>query len=234
MYRRATLQLLVLSAATMAFSVPPSVLKPLTLRRMPCLFVGDQRTSTMMPSKISEDNASPVDFCEVTTRRKNAPQTHKKPVDLSRRRALQTIAATTAAATCAPESALAGKPEYDKFTGELYTPKAEMLAGGSAAARGTGLTATSSSSRLKPGQALQTVYETRFITYLSRFLLTFDPAANAWWVQNVGTTDTWDLGSGGSNTFRQGLTRDEVDAKFAEFSESVELGLAGTYFYNCG
>ena len=135
--------------------------------------------------------------------------------------------AASAATAFTPIAALAGKPEYDKFTGELYSPKAEMLAGGSAAARGTGLSAaSSSSSRLKPGQALQTVYETRFITYLSRFLLTFDPAANAWWVKNVGIADTWDVGSGSTNTLREGLTREEVDAKFAEFAESVEIGLA--------
>ena len=30
---------------------------------------------------------------------------------------------------------------------------------------------------------IQDIYNTRFITYLSRFLLTFDPAARAWWVE---------------------------------------------------
>jgi hypothetical protein len=149
--------------------------------------------------------------------------------NVSRRRALQTLMMATAAAALPAEPAFAGKPQFDKVTGELYSPKAEMLSGGSAAARGTGLSSTSDDSsrtKLKPGQALQTVYETRFIAYLARFLLTFDPAANAWWVQNTGSADTWDLGTGSMNTFRQGLTRDEVDAKFAEFAESVEIGLA--------
>ncbi len=148
-------------------------------------------------------------------------------VDASRRRALQSLLVATAAIVLPTTPAFAGKPEYDKVTGSLYTPKAEMLAGGSTAARGTGLTPSTSRTKLQPGQALQTVYDTRFITYLSRFLLTFDPAANAWWVQNVGLAETWDFeGVGSSSTFRQGLTRDEVDAKFAEFAESVEIGLA--------
>lgn len=124
---------------------------------------------------------------------------------------------------------MAGKPEVDKTTGELYSPKAEMLSGGSKAARGTGLSATTSPSRAKllPGQALQDVYEIRFIAYLSRFLLTFDPSANAWWVQNVGLVETWDFEDARSTSnFRQSLTRDEVDAKFAEFAEAVEIGLA--------
>lgn len=147
--------------------------------------------------------------------------------DVSRRRALQTMMVATAAVILPVEPAFAGKPEYDKVTGALYSPKAEMLSGGSAAARGTtGVSPTSSPRKLQPGQALQTVYETRFITYLSRFLLTFDPSANAWWVQNTGSADTWDLGTGSINTLREGLTRDEVDAKFAEFAESVEIGLA--------
>ena len=148
----------------------------------------------------------------------------------SRRRVLESfIAASASCVLLSTEPALAGKPEYDKNTGALYTPKAEMLSGGSEAARGTGLSSPSSSSRpkLQPGQALQSVYETRFIAYLSRFLLTFDPSANAWWVQNVGLADTWDFeDTRSSSIFRQSLTRDEVDAKFAEFAEAVEIGLA--------
>ena len=155
-----------------------------------------------------------------------APDLHS-----SRRKVLETfIAASATSIFLLPtEPAIAGKPEYDKNTGALYTPKAEMLSGGSEAARGTGLSSPSSSSRprLQPGQALQSVYETRFIAYLSRFLLTFDPSANAWWVQNVGLADTWDFeDTRSSSIFRQSLTRDEVDAKFAEFAEAVEIGLA--------
>ena len=34
---------------------------------------------------------------------------------------------------------------------------------------------------LKSEGLIQDVYETRFITYLARFVLVFDPAAAAWW-----------------------------------------------------
>jgi hypothetical protein len=140
----------------------------------------------------------------------------------NRRAFLQTLAATAATVALPIAPALAGKPEYDKTTGELYSSRQEMLSGGSAAARGISVVAGDSrSGRLQPGQALQTVYDTRFITYLSRFLLNFDPAANAWWVKNAGLTDTWDIGASNYET-----SRDQVDAKFAEFAESVEIGLA--------
>ena len=89
--------------------------------------------------------------------------------------------------------AMAGVPEVDTVTGNLYTPKSEMLSGGSAAARGITLSSGNNKNqnkRLEPGQAYQTVYETRFLAYLSRFLLNYDPAANAWWVKN-GVGDTW-------------------------------------------
>ena len=100
--------------------------------------------------------------------------------------------------------------EIDKSTGSLYSPKKEMLTGGSAAARGVQLQATAAKTdQLRPGKQIQNVYETRFIAYLSRFLLQFDVAASAWWEQNTRDEDS---------TKRQ--------FKFAEFSESVEIGLA--------
>lgn len=125
----------------------------------------------------------------------------------------------------------AGVAELDKSTGSLYTPKREMLSGGSAAARGLTIeeTRADGGTLLKPGQALQTVYETRFVAYLSRFLINFDPAANAWWVKNA-------LGGGGDAESSNGSTSDDdaprpidravLDYKFAEFANSVEIGLA--------
>lgn len=71
-------------------------------------------------------------------------------------------------------------------TGQLYSPKNEMLSqGGSAAARGIKLTkkerAKGKNNLLSTGGLIQNVYETRFVAYLTRFLLVFDPAASAWW-----------------------------------------------------
>jgi len=157
---------------------------------------------------------------------------------------LKGLLATTvagAAAAVSPGSASAGVPELDS-TGELYTPKSEMLTGGSEAARGIPLSSSGGRrERLKPGEALQNVYPTRFIAYLSRFLLNFDAAAHAWWVKN-GQGDTWEsvpLGSngrGGGGSGEDDKKKDKNDAAnaenlFAEFAESVEFGLANYFWY---
>jgi hypothetical protein len=131
---------------------------------------------------------------------------------MSRRQVFQS--ATAAAAVTAQATAVwASVAEIDKSTGSLYTPKKEMMTGGSAAARGVQLQAANRGMRLAPGQQIQTVYETRFIAYLSRFLLNFDDAASAWWEQN--TEEAMKAGD-----------LDKVQLKFAEFAESVEIGLA--------
>lgn len=150
---------------------------------------------------------------------------HPAPSGMSRRRLLQ-ASASTALATAAtfPNSAWAGKPELDS-SGQLFSPKSEMMSGGSQAARGISIERTAQANRrgdrLQPGQILQSVYETRFIAYLSRFLLNFDPAAHAWWVKQ-GVGDTWD-------EITQKDKRATVETIFAEFAESVEIGL-GNYF----
>lgn len=83
-------------------------------------------------------------------------------------------------------------PEIDA-TGNLYSPKAEMLSrGGSAAARGIKLPKkerkpVGKDNLLSTGGLIQDVYETRFVAYLTRFLLAFDPAAMAWWKVNHET-----------------------------------------------
>jgi hypothetical protein len=132
---------------------------------------------------------------------RDEPDGDKDTIRFSRRRALQAMALASVAL---PSAAIAGIPEYDISTGALYSPKAEMLRGGSTATRG--IKVDSKGNLLKPGQALQTVYETRFIAYLARFLLTTDPSASAWWLKEA---------SGGPE-----------EEKFAEFAESVEVGLA--------
>ena len=142
--------------------------------------------------------------------------------DPSRRRAIfQSLALASVIIPASP--ALAGKPSLDKATGSLYSPKSEMLSGGSAAARGM-MVQSSQQNRLQPGQTFQTVYETRFITYLARFLLNYDPAANAWWGQNSGMGDTWDLDV--RTDLVDETNRAKIDQTFAEFAESVEIGLA--------
>eukprot|EP00554_Chaetoceros_debilis_P000028 CAMPEP_0194091142 /NCGR_PEP_ID=MMETSP0149-20130528/41763_1 /TAXON_ID=122233 /ORGANISM="Chaetoceros debilis, Strain MM31A-1" /LENGTH=236 /DNA_ID=CAMNT_0038775621 /DNA_START=1 /DNA_END=707 /DNA_ORIENTATION=- len=61
---------------------------------------------------------------------------------------------------------------------------------------------------------LQPVYNTRFITYLSRFLLNCDPAARSWWQEQTFSKE------GKISVDSQKKLR------FAEFAESVEVGLA--------
>ena len=124
-----------------------------------------------------------------------------------------TSASAAFAVLATSQEARASVAEIDKSTGLLYTPKKEMLAGGSAAARGIRIEQSSDNSAraaLQEGQQIQNVYETRFIAYLSRFLINFDDAANAYW--KAQTEQVSDKAS--------------LDLKFAEFSESVEIGLA--------
>jgi hypothetical protein len=103
--------------------------------------------------------------------------------------------------------------------------------GGSTSARGTRLKPIEEkASKNRKNESLlnsksgliQTVYETRFITYLARFLLVFDPSANAWWKKNskasVLPTDT-------DNNLDITATSDITKERFAEFAESVEIGL---------
>lgn len=90
------------------------------------------------------------------------------------------------------------------------------MAGGTSASRGVPLR-DSDRAKLKAGQALQTVYETRFIAYMSRFLLSFDPAAHSWWI-GQGFGETWEE--------RGNVDRNKIDQTFSEFAESLEVGLA--------
>jgi len=117
-------------------------------------------------------------------------------------------------------------------TGQLFTPKNVMIkGGGSTSARGTRLKPIEEkASKNRKNESLlnsksgliQTVYETRFITYLARFLLVFDPSANAWWKKNskasVRLTDS-------DNNLDITATSDITKERFAEFAESVEIGL---------
>jgi len=134
----------------------------------------------------------------------------------SRRRALQLIATSAALVSIAPQDANAGKAEIDSRSGELFSPRKDMLGGGgSDLARGIKL--ESSNSGATNGVVSQSIYETRFITYLSRFLLNYDPAAKSWWNEQ-------DFSGNGKQT-----SEAQKKITFAEFAESVEVGLAN-YF----
>lgn len=132
------------------------------------------------------------------------------------------VAASALCITSSPLAAFAGVAEMDSSTGQLYTPKSEMLSGGSDAARG--IRTAGSRSRLKPGEALQSVYETRFIAYLSRFLLSADPSCRAWWLKQ-GLPESYNVFNV-NRQFSSSAEKSLAENTFAEFAESVELGLA--------
>jgi len=121
-----------------------------------------------------------------------------------------------------PQSSDAGVPEIDAKSGFLYFPKEKMLGGGgSDLTRGIKLQSregTMSTNSFIGGTKtiglLQTVYDTRFITYLTRFLLNFDEGAKSWWNEQDFP----------ESTYRDGL-QSIKQIKFGEFAESVEIGL---------
>ena len=182
------------------------------------LFSRTSKTSLIALGKVNDDLEPKNGNGNENT--SNTSNTGVNPESNIRRRTLHGLLASTAAfstsALTMGSVARAGRPEIDA-SGQLFSPKPEMLSGGTKAARGVPLRDTSRAS-LKAGQVLQTVYETRFIAYLSRFLLTFDPAAHAWWVEQ-GFGETWDVE-------RKDVDRTKIDQTFAEFAESVEVGLA--------
>lgn len=138
--------------------------------------------------------------------------------DQSRRYFLQSI---LLAPTLIPLSASAGKPQVDD-SGLLFAPKSEMTRGGSALTRGFELQRNEKRSiAIKPGEAVQNIYETRFLTYLSRFLLNSDPAARTWWFKQI----TEKNGSIKSNVNMKKMPKAQASL-FAEFAESVEVGLS--------
>ena len=98
--------------------------------------------------------------------------------------------------------------EIDSKTGELFTPKAQMLSGGSDSARGTKM--KSKRERVDSIPKSFQIYNTRFITYLARFLIHYDEAAGEFWTNSK-------LATKGDVTIEPKL--------FAQFSESVEIGL---------
>ena len=174
-----------------------------------------QSSSELRPTRLLAEPAK-SDKDKVNVMRDNKDDAQKLSLQ-SRRSLLQGMGMAVALTTVAPLAANAGKAELDA-TGELFSPKAEMIRGGSDAARG--IRQETQPARLKPGQTVQTVYEPRFIVYLTRFLLTFDPPSHAWWLKQ-GFQESWD----GALALTE-ADRAMEEARFAEFAESVEVGLA--------
>jgi len=125
-----------------------------------------------------------------------------KKCSASRRRLLQTSTASVISALFVPNAAnLANAAmEIDSKTGEMFTSKSKMLAGGSDVTRGTKST--------KKDRRNIEIYNTRFISYLARFLIVFDASAGDFWASKLATKGKTDPG-----------------VLFAQFAESVEIGL---------
>jgi len=166
---------------------------------------------------------------DVPTTSKKTIALPSRPLATSNRRdailkltAIPTAALLTSSALTDPASA--AQPEIDK-SGVLFSPKAKMLGGGgSDAARGIKIrdrttdTAQQKRSFAKSVGTIQSVYSVRFIAYLSRFILNFDPAARSWWLEEASQLSAKSVGPDAATMAEQ--------LRFAEFAESVEVGLA--------
>lgn len=154
-------------------------------------------------SKVDDDIDSSTSQLQVSNER------HRVLIPSKRRRDLifGLMAANTALLTPKLSNA-AG--EIDNKTGELFTPKSQMLSGvGSDITRGVG-----SRERIDETVKYIEIYNTRFITYLSRFLLYFDESASEFWRSSIEIQ------------VRKGANPTLVEPKiFAQFAESVEIGL---------
>jgi len=148
----------------------------------------------------------------------------------TRRQALIQMVAVPSALALASASladpALAARPEIDTKSGVLFSPKGQMLGGGgSDATRGIKIRDrtkdTAQQQRRSFGKSvglIQQVYDVRFVAYLSRFILNFDPAARSWWLDEINRMSNKNIGP-------DAMTMAE-ELRFAEFAESVEVGLA--------
>ena len=148
----------------------------------------------------------------------------------NRRSVLASLASTATVLSSSASTANAAVSEISR-EGNLYSPKAQMLqGGGSDAARGMKMTSSKrdSSNRSKNSTnnlgLIQNVYDTRFIAYLSRFLLNFDPAAKGWLRNELLQTPYISVQN----------DRQKVQLLVADFTESVEVGLADYFVGSYG
>lgn len=134
---------------------------------------------------------------------------------IERRQAIGVLVTAFATITTIPSIANAGKAIIDTNSGQLFSPKSDMLGGGgSDLARGIKMESRPLGVRPRNNsEVLQSVYETRFITYLARFLLNYDPAAKSWWEDQDFFSNT------------KLPVSVQKKQRFAEFAESIEIGL---------
>ena len=169
----------------------------------------------------------------------------------NRRTALLQFLSISLLTTSLPSQQAQASSEIDTSTGELFSPKNQMIkGGGSIGGRGIPLkeqrrNSNNKQSLLKTSGLIQSVYETRFITYLTRFLLVYDPAARAWWKKNRARANQLLLvaaekenNSGDNSSTTTMMTKSDeyfnAGEQFAEFAESVEIGLADYFVGSYG
>lgn len=166
-------------------------------------------------------NCNP-DSLSSSSKAQTAQRIHPQQTD--RRTALLQLLSISLLSTSLPSQA----SEIDTSTGELFSPKNQMIkGGGSIGGRGIPLKKeqyNNKQSLLKTSGLIQSVYETRFITYLTRFLLVYDPAARAWWKKNRARANQITIVA--DNTTMKSDEYFNAGEQFAEFAESVEIGLA--------
>ena len=120
--------------------------------------------------------------------------------------------------------ALASVTLYDPTTSQYYAPSRAMLTSGegSLATRGIplkkgGRTMTSKD-KADIDKYAERIYPTRFVVYLTRFLLRYDPPAIQWFSKATQTAST----------------REEVEVSFGELSRSVFVGLEDYFLGETG
>mmetsp|Transcript_30580 Transcript_30580/g.89350 ORF Transcript_30580/g.89350 Transcript_30580/m.89350 type:complete len:1165 (+) Transcript_30580:324-3818(+) len=148
----------------------------------------------------------------------------------TRRQALMQMVAVPSALALASASiadpAQAARPEIDSKSGVMFSPKGQMLGGGgSDATRGIKIRDRTKDTAQQQRRSfansvglIQPVYNVRFVTYLSRFILNFDPSARSWWLEEPNQLSSKNVGPDVATMAEQ--------LRFAEFAESVEVGLA--------
>ena len=153
---------------------------------------------TQLSSRYSDDDKyNDTDIINTPCNMKSIQESKAKSFSSISRRQLLVMATTATIFQQTSQTKLMNpayaSSEVDRSSGELFSPKSVMLGGGgSDEARGKSLPSRirSSSNEKKvfanrDNSSIQPLYNTRFITYLARFLLNFDPAARAWW-EKVG------------------------------------------------
>eukprot|EP00594_Rhizosolenia_setigera_P002136 CAMPEP_0178947006 /NCGR_PEP_ID=MMETSP0789-20121207/4599_1 /TAXON_ID=3005 /ORGANISM="Rhizosolenia setigera, Strain CCMP 1694" /LENGTH=1005 /DNA_ID=CAMNT_0020627057 /DNA_START=427 /DNA_END=3444 /DNA_ORIENTATION=+ len=116
-------------------------------------------------------------------------------------------------------------------SGELFSSKREML-NGSGSDEARGISQNDKKIQIKRKRIIQNVYNTRFITYLTRFLLHYDPAAQNWWSENFILEG--ESVSMATTTTKTQTTQTRNEISFSQFADSVEIGLVDYFLGSYG